>query len=137
MPGYQAKWPEVVKTVVDVSLGYTAGFVSVNLASWNKLSKPTQEFMTGQFKKLEEAAWASVEADTKEGIACNTGNGPCSVGPTAKLKLVMPTDADRALVKKALNDVVLPEWAKRCGAECATKWTEMVGKRYGLVAKAN
>jgi len=137
LPGYQAKWPEVVKTVVDVSLGYTAGFVSVNLASWNKLSKPTQEFMTGQFKKLEEAAWASVESDTKEGIACDTGNGPCSVGPPAKLKLVMPTDADRALVKKALNDVVLPEWAKRCGAECAAKWTEMVGKRYGLVAKAN
>ena len=47
LPGYQAKWPEVVKTVVDVSLGYTAGFVAVNLNSWNKLSKPTQEFMTG------------------------------------------------------------------------------------------
>ena len=24
-----------------------------------------------------------------------------------------------------------------CGAECAAKWTETVGKRYGLVAKAN
>jgi len=32
---------------------------------------------------------------------------------------------------------VLPEWAKRCGAECAAKWTEMVGKKYGLAAKAN
>jgi TRAP-type C4-dicarboxylate transport system substrate-binding protein len=137
LPGYQAKWPEVVKTVVDVSLGYTAGFVAVNLNSWNKLSKPTQEFMTAEFKKLEEASWASVEKDTKEGIACNTGNGPCSVGPTAKLKLVTPSDADRAAVKKALNDTVLPEWAKRCGAECAAKWTEMVGKKYGLTAKAN
>ena len=137
LPGYQAKWPEVVKSVVDVALGYTAGFVAVNLNSWNKLSKPTQEFMTGEFKKLEEASWASVEADTKEGIACNTGNGPCSVGTAAKLKLVTPSDADRAAVKKALNDVVLPEWAKRCGAECAAKWTETVGKRYGLAAKAN
>ena len=69
LPGFQAKWPEVVKTVVDVSLGYT--------------------------------------------------------------------DADRAAVKKALNDTVLPEWAKRCGAECAAKWTDMVGKKYGLTAKAN
>ncbi len=137
LPGYQAKWPEVVKSVVDVALGYTAGFVAVNLNSWNKLSKPTQEFMTGEFKKLEEASWASVEADTKEGIACNTGNGPCSVGTAAKLKLVTPSDADRAAMKKALNDVVLPEWAKRCGAECAAKWTETVGKPYGLAAKAN
>ena len=46
-----------------------------------------------------------------------------------------PSDADRAAVKKALNDVVLPEWAKRCGAECAAKWTEMVGKRYGLIGQ--
>ncbi|MDP3161480.1 MAG: TRAP transporter substrate-binding protein [Reyranella sp.] len=137
LPGYQAKWPEVVKTVVDVSLGYTAGFVAVNLNAWNKLSKPTQEFMTAQFKKLEDASWASVEKDTKEGIACNTGNGPCSVGAPAKLKLVTPSDADRAAVKKALNDAVLPEWAKRCGAECAAKWTETVGKKYGLTAKAN
>ena len=137
LPGYQAKWPEVVKTVVDLSLGYTAGFVAVNLNSWNKLSKPTQEFMTGQFKKLEDASWASVEADTQEGIASNTGNGPCSGGTPAKLKLVTPSEADRAAVKKALNEVVLPEWAKRCGPECAAKWTEMVGKRYGLSAKAN
>jgi TRAP-type C4-dicarboxylate transport system substrate-binding protein len=137
LPGYQAKWPEVVKTVVDLSLGYTAGFVAVNLNSWNKLSKPTQDFMMGQFKKLEDASWASVEADTKEGIACNTGNGPCSVGTAAKLKLLTPSEADRAAVKKALNEAVLPEWAKRCGADCAAKWTEMVGKRYGLVAKAN
>ena len=137
LPGYQAKWPEVVKTVVDVSLGYTAGFVAVNLNSWNKLSKPTQEFMLAQFKKVEDASWASVEADTKEGIACNTGNGTCSVGTPAKLKLVAPSEADRAAVKKALNDVVLSEWAKRCGADCAAKWTEAVGKRYGLAAKAN
>lgn len=137
LPGYQAKWPEVVKTVVDVSLGYTAGFVAVNLNSWNKLSKPTQEFMAAQFKKVENASWASVEADTKEGIACNTGNGTCSVGTPAKLKLVTPSEADRAAIKKALNDVVLPEWAKRCGSDCAVKWTDMVGKRYGLSAKAN
>ncbi len=137
LPGYQAKWPEVVKTIVDVSLGYTAGFVAVNLNSWNKLSKPTQAFMTAQFKKFEDAAWASVESDTKAGIACNTGNAPCPAGPAAKLKLLTPSDADRAAIKKALNDAVLPEWAKRCGAECAAKWTEAVGKRYGLVAKAN
>jgi len=137
LPGYQAKWPEVVKTIVDMSVGYTAGFVAVNLNSWNKLSKPTQEFMIAQFKKVENASWASVEADTKEGIACNTGNGACSIGTPAKLKLVTPSEADRAAVKKALNDVVLPGWASRCGADCAAKWTEMVGKRYGLSAKAN
>ena len=36
-----------------------------------------------------------------------------------------------------LNEVVLAEWAKRCGPECAAKWTDVVGKHVGLVAKAN
>jgi len=137
MPGYQAKWPEVVKTLLTLPVGFTAGIWVMNLNSFNKLSKPTQEFMRAEFKKLEDQSWAIVENESSEGIACNTGNGPCSVGPPAKLKLVTPSDADVALRNKALNDVVLAEWAKRCGPECAAKWTEIVGKQFGLVAKAN
>ena len=29
---------------------------------------------------------------------------------------------------KVLVDVVLPSWAGRCGAECAKKWTDMIGQ---------
>jgi len=137
MPAYQAKWPEVVKTLLTLPVGYTAAFWAVNLNSWNKLTKPTQEFMLAEFKKLEELSWAIVEHESAEGIACNTGTGPCSLGPPAKLKLVKPSDADVSARNKALNEVVLVEWAKRCGAECAAKWTEVVGKQFGLVAKAN
>ena len=57
--------------------------------------------------------------------------------PARQLKLVKPSDADIAARNKALNEVVLVEWAKRCGAECAAKWTEIVGKPLGLTAKAN
>lgn len=137
MPGYQAKWTEVVKTLLTLPVGFTAGIWVMNLNSFNKLSKPTQEFMRAEFKKLEDQAWAIVETESNEGIACNTGSGPCSIGPPAKLKLVKPSDADIAARNKALNEVVLAEWAKRCGVECAAKWTEVVGKQIGLVAKAN
>jgi hypothetical protein len=50
---------------------------------------------------------------------------------------VKPSEADVAARNKALNESVLSEWAKRCGADCAAKWTELVGKQFGLVAKAN
>ncbi len=44
--------------------------------------------------------------------------------------------ADLKARDQVLNDVVLPAWASRCGAECAAKWTDTIGKTYGLVAKA-
>jgi TRAP-type C4-dicarboxylate transport system substrate-binding protein len=89
MPGYKAKWPEVVDTLFRLPVGYTIG-----------------------------------------------GTAACSVGPAAKLKLVKPSEEDFKARDKALNEVVLARWAKRCGAECAAKWNELVGKKYGLTAKA-
>lgn len=136
MPGYKAKWHEVVNSMFVLPVGYTIGFWAVNLNSWNKLSKPTQELMTKEFKALEEKSWKTIEAESDEGIACNTGvGGACSAGPAAKLALVKPSDADIAAREKALNEVVLARWAKRCGEACANKWNELVGKPYGLVAK--
>lgn len=136
MPGYKAKWTEVVDTLFRLPVGYTIGIWVVNQNVWNKLSKPTQEALQAEMKKLEDKSWKVIEAETEEGVACNTGSGPCSVGPSAKLKLVKPSEEDFKARDKALNDVVLARWAKRCGAECAAKWNELVGKKYGLTAKA-
>ena len=44
---------------------------------------------------------------------------------------------DARLDRAFLNEVVLSRWAKRCGEACAARWNELVGSRYGLVAKAN
>ena len=137
MPGYQAKWTEVTKTVVDMSLGYTAAFWAINLNTWNKLNKDTQAAMTAEFKKLEDMSWTIVATESKNGFVCLTGQGgTCTEGTAAKLKYLKASEADVAARTKALNENVLPEWAKRCGPECAAKWTETVGKKYGLVAKA-
>lgn len=135
MPGYKAKWPEVVDTLFRLPVGYTVGMWVVNLNVWNKLSKDTQALIQAQMKALEDKSWSTIAAESDEGIACNTGTGACSVGPAGKLKLVTPSEADFKARDKALNDVVLSRWAKRCGAECAAKWTETIGKKYGLTAK--
>jgi TRAP-type C4-dicarboxylate transport system substrate-binding protein len=136
MPGYKAKWGEVVDTLFRLPVGYTVGVWAVNLNTWNKLSKQAKDAIQAEMKKLEDKSWKVIEAETEEGVACNTG-GTCSVGPPGKLKLVKPSEEDIKARDKALNEVVLSRWAKRCGDECAAKWTEMVGKKYGLTAKAN
>jgi hypothetical protein len=108
----------------------------VNTNVWNKLPQATKDVLQAEMKKLEDKSWKVIEEETEEGVTCNTG-GACSVGPTGKLKLVKPSAEDIKARDKALNDVVLARWAKRCGEECATKWNEIVGKKYGLTAKAN
>jgi hypothetical protein len=109
----------------------------MNLNTWKKLPKETQALIQQQIKANEDKAWKVIEDETEEGVACNTGTGPCSVGPPGKLKLVVPSEADLKAKEKALNEVVLARWAKRCGDACAAKWNELVGSKYNLTAKAN
>jgi TRAP-type C4-dicarboxylate transport system substrate-binding protein len=137
MPGYKAKWPEVVNTLFRLPVGYTVGVWVVNLNTWNTLNKDTQALLEKQMKALEDKSWKTIEAESDEGIACNTGSGPCSAGPAGKVKLVVPSAADVAAREKALNETVLPRWAKRCGEACAARWNELVGKQFNLNAKAN
>ena len=137
MPGYKAKWTEVTNTLYRLPVGYTIGIWVINANVWNKLSKDTQALVQKQMRALEDKSWKVIEAETDEGVACSTGTGPCSVGPAGKLKLVKPSDADVKAREKALNEVVLARWAKRCGDACANRWNELVGKKYNLTAKAN
>ena len=137
MPAYKAKWPEVTNSVLRLPLGYTTGFLAVNLTMWNKLSPDTRKLIQTESDKLTDRSWKLIESETEDGIRCTTGTGNCPVGPPGKLKLNQPGEADYKARDKALNDLVLKSWAKRCGAECAAKWTEVIGKKYGLVAKAD
>jgi TRAP-type C4-dicarboxylate transport system substrate-binding protein len=137
MPGYKAKWTEVTNTLFRLPVGYTIGIWVVNLNVWNKLSRDTQAFIERQMKAHEDKSWKIIEDETEEGVACTTGSGPCSVGAPGKLKLVRPSESDLKVREKALNEVVLARWAKRCGDACAARWNELVGKNYNLTAKAN
>ncbi len=137
MPAYKAKWPEVTNSVLRLPLGYTAGFLAVNLNTWNKLSPDTRKLIETEVKALEDRSWKLVAEETEDGIRCTTGTGPCPVGPPGKLKLFQPSEADFKARDKALNEVVLKSWAKRCGAQCAAKWTELIGQKYGLAAVTN
>lgn len=137
MPAYKAKWPEVTNSLFRLPVGFSAGFVVVNLNVWNKLSPDTQALIQKAAKDFEVKAWKTIQAETEDGVYCTTGTGKCPVGAPGKLKLNKPTEADFKARDKALNEYVLKKWAARCGADCAAKWTEQIGKKYGLVAKAD
>ncbi len=137
MPAYKAKWHEVTNTLFRLPVGFTVGFLVANLTTWNKLSADTRALIEKEVKSLEERSWKSTQAETEEGVYCTTGTGGCPAGPAGKLKLSKPSAADLKARDKALNETVLKSWAKRCGIECAARWTELIGTKYGLTAKAD
>jgi TRAP-type C4-dicarboxylate transport system substrate-binding protein len=137
MPAYKGGWHEVVDYVFELPLGFTITFMAANLDAWNKLDPKTQAFMTEEAKGWEDTAWKVIEDENEMGLICISGDGgTCTEGKAADVKRVKPTDADRKLLQKVLNEVVLKRWAARCGAECAKKWNETVGKATGLTASA-
>ena len=69
---------------------------------------------------------------TEEGVACNTGEGECTLGKPGSMTLVEITDEDVARKKQLLQDVVLLEWGRRCGRDCSQTWNETVGQVVGL-----
>jgi len=91
---------------------------------------------TTEIASWENEVWNAADAETQMGIACNTG-GECTKGNAANIKLVPVSAADRAKLREIMETVIVPKWAKRCGAECVEKWNDTIGKVVGIKAEAN
>lgn len=135
--GYKAKWFEGAKFLYPLPINWGAGMSAINLASWNKLDPKTQQTLTSEYARLENAIFEQNKREHGIGIACNTGSGPCPEGPSGGMVLTALSPADEGLRREALVKQVLPRWAARCGAECVKTWNETVGKTVDLVAKPN
>jgi TRAP-type C4-dicarboxylate transport system substrate-binding protein len=138
MPAYKAGWHEVVTHVLTLPLGFTTGYFVVSLNTWNSLDSNTKAFFEAQSKTWTDRAWKVIIDENEMGLVCTTGQGgTCSEGKPGKLVNVKPTDADIKLLDQAAQDTVLPRWAKRCGAECVSKWNDTVGKILKMTAKTS
>ncbi|MGB3424744.1 MAG: TRAP transporter substrate-binding protein [Castellaniella sp.] len=128
LAGNTAGWGEVTKYLLAVPVNWSIYYQSVNLKAWNKFDPAVRDYLTRKFASLDERLWAIGEKANQEGIDCNTGKDPCILGRKESMTLVPPSDADKARIKQVAQEVVLPQWAKRCGKECASRWNETVGK---------
>ena len=135
MPAFNAGWHEVTTHVLTLPVGFTISFTAVSLASWSKIDDKTKAFIETEMKKAHEGFWKVIVDVNDHGLACTTGTGPCTAGKPGKLVKVEPSAADRTALDKAMQDVVLKRWAKRCGsAECIKGWNDTIGKVVGLTA---
>lgn len=136
LSGYKSKWHEAATHLLPMPVNFGLAATTANLAWWNKLDPRVQALMTKEVRVLEDNIFAQAATETAIGVACNTGTAACPEGAPAKMVLVPVTDADQALRKKAFAEAILPDFAKRCGADCVTRWNATVGKAVGITAKA-
>lgn len=130
--GNSAGWPEVTTHIYPMYLGWSINFQAVNLTSWNRFPPEVQAFFEKAFVRLEDNMWATVAQSAGEADNCNTGKDPCTLGKKADMTIVPVSDPDKELHKKLMQDIVLVNWGKRCGKDCAAEWNDMIGKVVGM-----
>jgi TRAP-type C4-dicarboxylate transport system substrate-binding protein len=135
LSGNAAKWHEVSTHIYALPVGWSQVMHAVNVRSWDKLAPPVRDFLKKEIARLEDEIWKAAAAETQDGIDCNIGKPSCKNGTPAKMTLVPVSEADKALLKKVLNETVVPKWAARCPGDCVPAWNESVGKVVGITAK--
>lgn len=132
--GNSGKWPEVTGFYFPLSVSGSVQGHFANLDYWNKFTPEQQAKMQAEFKKMEDQMWDFAISMTADSQSCNTG-GACKSGTPFKMKLVEPSDADRAKVAAAVKDAVLPIWRDACNKvdpACTATWNSTVGAARGL-----
>ncbi|MDA3919914.1 MAG: TRAP transporter substrate-binding protein [Salinisphaera sp.] len=137
--GYSAGWYQVSHSLLPIPLGgWDPVITAMNMNSWNSLSPKMQQLITSNIKsQFEEPAWQAASGALKNNIACLTGNGTCSSGKPAHMKLVKVSPADIAKARKILHDKVLPEWAAHTDRKWIVRWNQTVGKTVGVQVPLN
>ena len=134
--GNSAKWPEVTTHLYELPVGWALTAYVVNLAWWNKLDAPVRTFLEGTFREIEDRQWKLGAEASRDGIDCNIGNaGGCKIhtlvtkNPMTEVK---PTEADKAQLRTILQQTVLPNWVKRCGARCGEIYNDVIAPITGV-----
>lgn len=128
-------WPEVTTTVLPVALQLAVNGYAINLDTWNGMTPEQQAAVEGAVKAHVDDVWAFSEELYADAMRCNAGETPCERGQSYSLTVAEVSDADLALVTKALTETSLPTWAAQCEAVnpgCEAAWRETVGARLGL-----
>ncbi|WP_206020992.1 TRAP transporter substrate-binding protein [Antarcticimicrobium luteum] len=137
LSGNSAKWFEVATHLYALPVGWSTMVTAANLNFWNGLNRETQDFLQAELNTLEDEIWKGAGEETQDGINCNVGADPCTVGVKAGMTLVPVSDGDRALLDRITHEVILPKWAERCGGDCVAEFNQAIGPIIGATTEVN
>ncbi|WP_430512041.1 TRAP transporter substrate-binding protein [Pannonibacter phragmitetus] len=134
LSGYSAKWYEVSTHLLALPINWNQQIHAVNQAAWDKLDPKVQAFIQENMDTLMDDIWAAADEQTQQGFDCNTGAASCTLEVKGKMKLVVPSDEDKALLSETLKTKILPKWAARCSDDCVADFNATIGKEMNLTA---
>jgi|SRR5690554_1867574 len=134
MSGYSAKWYEVSTHLFALPINWNQQIHAANKAYWNKLDPKVQDFLQTNLNTLFANIWEAAGKETQEGYDCNTGADACTRPVKGNMKLVVPSEADQAQLKKMLNETIVPKWAARCSDQCVNDFNQYIGPVVGITA---
>lgn len=136
LSGYSSGWHEVSTHLYPLPVGgWDHVITAMNGDKWNSLSETTQEWLLNEIaENYEQPVWESAVEETREGIACLTGQGECGRGDAGDMVLVEATDDDFVQASRHLEETLLPNWAERVDQQWVDRWNETIGAVTGLSA---
>ncbi|MDK3075001.1 TRAP transporter substrate-binding protein [Sedimentitalea sp. JM2-8] len=125
-----AGWPEVTNYMLPVAFQLALNGYGMNLDAWNKLTPEDQAKLEAGFDQLVEEIWTYSEELFDDAVRCNVGADPCETVKKYDLTLVPVTDADKAIIGNAVNEISFPTWAEVCDKQnptCSEDWKAAIG----------
>jgi TRAP-type C4-dicarboxylate transport system substrate-binding protein len=135
LSGNLAKWHEVTTHLLAMPLSWGQIAYAANAKAWNGFDPKVRTLIDNEVKGLEKAVWDAAGNFTQQGYECNAGTDKCTIGQKGKMKVVQPSAADQALLKKVMAEVMVPKLAERCSAACVDGFNASVAPLVGITAK--
>ena len=134
LSAYNAKWYQVTTHAIQVNVGYSAGFMAMNLDIWKSLAKEDRKAIEDAMVELWNESWSIEAANESKGENCLT-NGTCEKENGGLIPVYFSAEENNKL-KSIFGDVVVNGWAQRCGTNsCVEAWNKLVGAKVGVKAK--
>jgi TRAP-type C4-dicarboxylate transport system substrate-binding protein len=127
---------EVSTHISRLGVSWGVSIFVANQAAWDGLPAERQAELRQGLATLQDEIWDAAEKERQDGFDCNAGHPTCASGRPGRMTVVEESWQDDALRLKLLNDVVLPNWVRRCGADCAAEWNRLMAPELGIRAKA-
>ncbi|MCH8550736.1 MAG: TRAP transporter substrate-binding protein [Natronospirillum sp.] len=137
MSGYSSAWYEMASYLYTLPAGgWDYVVTAIRNDTWNNLSAEQQDILQSTIQtEFTDKVWANAVVDTQRGVACLTGQGgECNAGDAQNMVLVEPSEADLERSMEILQEIVLPNWARRVDQDIVDMWNDAIGSQLDLTA---
>jgi TRAP-type C4-dicarboxylate transport system substrate-binding protein len=121
--GYNLKWYEVTKYMVDLQMGPAMGTLLVSRRTWDRLTPDVRTVLEELGREFTRRGWDMARQTTQEGIDRNRDKG---------MEWIATSPAMAAAIREATTRQVVPGWLKRAGPDAQGVFNQYIGPAAGI-----